>query len=109
MEFRIKEIREKKNITLYKLSKSTGISKSYLKDLENNNKTNPSLLIMYKLSLVLEVSIEELFVINLENLRNKLHESIDKNGLSSKETISISKLLDLLINTEMKKKLKKSL
>ena len=42
--FRIKEVREKKNITLDKLEKETGISRSYLHALENNKKSNPSLL-----------------------------------------------------------------
>lgn len=36
--FRIKEVREKKNMTLYKLEKETGISRSYLHALENNKK-----------------------------------------------------------------------
>ena len=104
IEFRIKEIRENKNISLSRLSKSTGIAKSYLKDLENNKKTNPSLLIVYKISLVLNVTIDELFIVDLESLREKLHKSIDNTGFSSKETISISRLLDIVINTKIKKK-----
>ncbi len=37
--FVIKNIRKSKNISLYRLSKSTGITRSYLRDLENNKKT----------------------------------------------------------------------
>ena len=36
--FVIKNIRKSKNISLYKLSKLTGITRSYLRDLENNKK-----------------------------------------------------------------------
>ena len=41
--FVIKDIRSKKNINLYKLSKLTGITRSYLRDLENNKKNNPTI------------------------------------------------------------------
>ena len=38
--FVIKKIRESKNITIYKLAKMVGISRSYLIEIENNKKTN---------------------------------------------------------------------
>ena len=102
--FRIKEIREKKNITLYRLSKETGISRSYLTDLENNKKTNPSLETAYKISLALDVSIRDLFysTLDIEKLKKEMYKKIDKYGLSSKEVAEISQLIDLLINIEMK-------
>lgn len=103
MEFKIKEIRKEKGISLYKLSKSTGININYLRKLENNEKSNPSLLIMYKIALVLNVKIEDLFFVDMEILRVKLYESIDKNGINSKKTMSISKLLDILINIKTNK------
>ena len=59
--FKIKEIREKKKITLYSLAKSTGISRSYLIELENNKKSNPTLQMLYKIALVLNVNIKDLF------------------------------------------------
>ena len=37
--FRIKQIRESKNITAYRLAKDVKISRSYLSELENNKKT----------------------------------------------------------------------
>lgn len=102
--FRIKEIREKKNITLYRLSKETGISRSYLTDLENNKKTNPSLETAYKISLALKVNIKDLFysTLDIEKLKNELNKRIDMFGLNSKEVAEISQLIDLLINIEMK-------
>ena len=109
--FRIKEIRENKNITLYRLSKKTGISRSYLTDLENNKKTNPSLETAYKISLALDVGIRDLFysTLDIEKLKKEMYKKIDKYGLNSKEVAEISQLIDLLINIEMKeKKLKKT-
>lgn len=59
--FKIKEIRENKNVTLYYLSKNTGISRTYLRALENNKKSNPTLQTLYKIALVLNVNIKDLF------------------------------------------------
>ena len=59
--FKIKEIRESRSITLYNLSKNTGISRTYLRDLENNKKTNPTLQMLYKISLALDVNVKDLF------------------------------------------------
>ena len=44
--FVIKEIRMKKNISLYKLSQMTDISRTYLRKIENNEVCNPSLHIL---------------------------------------------------------------
>lgn len=59
--FKIKEIRETKNITLYYLSKNTGISRTYLRALENNKKSNPTIQTLYKIALVLDVNVKDLF------------------------------------------------
>ncbi len=105
--FRIKEIREKKNITLYRLSKETGISRSYLTDLENNKKTNPSLKTAYKISLALDVGIKDLFcsTLDIEELRNEMYEKIEQFGIDSKEVIELSQLIDLLVVIKLKKDL----
>lgn len=41
--FVIKNIRLKKSLTIYQLSKITNIARTYLVELENNKKFNPSL------------------------------------------------------------------
>ena len=64
--FVIKEIRKKKNITVYKLSKITGIARTYLLELENNKKFNPSLSTMYKIANALDVKIDDLFYTELD-------------------------------------------
>ncbi len=58
--FHIKEIRIKKNMSLRKLAELSGVSKSYLSELENNLKC-PSILILCRLADALEVDIKELF------------------------------------------------
>lgn len=103
--FVIKEIRKKKNITVYKLSKLTGISRTYLLELENNKKFNPSLSIMYKIANALEVKIDDLFYteLDLEELKQELNNTIETYGIGAKETLEISQIIDLLINVKMQK------
>lgn len=100
--FVIKDIRSKKNINLYKLSKLTGITRSYLRDLENNKKNNPTIHCLVKIADALGVGVKDLFYDNLEieELKQQLNENIDKTGLHSKETMEISHIIDLLVNVE---------
>lgn len=98
--FIIKEIREKNKISINELSKMAGVSRAYLYDLEHNRRINPTLDILLKISAALNVNVKDLFYtrLDIEFLRNKMHESIDKNGIDAKETIEISQLLDLVLN-----------
>lgn len=98
--FNIKNIRLNKNITLYKLSKMTNISRTYLRNLENNVKTNPSVFILEKIAIALNVNVKDLFYseLDLEDLKKMLYKNIDKFGIESDETLQISQLIDLLIN-----------
>ena len=57
---KIKEIRTEKGLTQKELSKLSGISKSYIGDLERNEKI-PSIITICKLAKALEVDIKELF------------------------------------------------
>lgn len=59
--FNIKKVREENNISIYQLSKKTGISRTYLVELENNKKSNPTIQILYQIALVLNVNIKDLF------------------------------------------------
>ena len=54
--FVIKMLRTSKNITLYKLSQVTGISRTYLRELENNNVFNPTMQILNKIANALDVA-----------------------------------------------------
>lgn len=104
--FVIKEIRKKKNITVYRLSKLTGIARTYLLELENNKKFNPTLSVMYKIANALEVKIDDLFYteLDLDELKQELNDRVEKYGLSAKETMEISQIIDLLINVKIQQK-----
>ena len=106
--FRIKEIREKKKMTIYKLSKLSNVSRSYIIDLENNRKLNPSLTKLYSLATALNVNIKDLFYtkFDIDILKQEMYKRIDKYGIKSQETLEVSQLIDLLINIDNKKKSK---
>lgn len=100
--FVIKPLREKRNITLYGLSKSTGISRTYLRSLENNQVFNPTMQILNKIANALNVSIKDLFYYgnDIEKLRAEMHNRIDLFGIDSKEVLEISQIIDLLLNVQ---------
>lgn len=102
--FVIKNIRERKNLTIYKLSKMTGINRSYLTQLENNKKFNPSLKTMYAIAKVLDVKIDDLFYseLDIDSLKEEMYKRIDLYGIGSKEVMEISQVIDLLINVKLK-------
>lgn len=56
----IKEKRLERKLTQEELSKLSGVSKSYIGDLERNEK-EPSITVLCKLSRALKVKIEDLF------------------------------------------------
>ncbi len=102
--FNIKKIRENKKLSIRKLSQLTGISRTYLNDLENNRKFNPTLDTLYKISSVLDVNIKKLFYteLDIDNLKQEMYKKIDEFGINSEEVLKISQIIDLLINIEMK-------
>lgn len=56
----IKEVREAKNISVRELATMTGMSKTYISDVENNHKI-PTLYTVCMMAEVLEVEPQELF------------------------------------------------
>lgn len=102
--FVIRNIRLKKSLTIYQLSKMTNIARTYLVELENNKKFNPSLKTMYKIANALEVKVDDLFYseLDIDNLKEEMYRRIDEYGLHSKEVMEISQIIDLLINIKMK-------
>ena len=57
---RIRYLREQKKMTLEDLSFEAGINKNYLSDLERGNR-NPTIKILSRISIALDISLEELF------------------------------------------------
>lgn len=52
--------RKRKDWTLSQLSRRTGVSKSYLSYLERNQKKNPSITIVKRLFVVLDIPLEKI-------------------------------------------------
>lgn len=100
--FVIKLLRRSKNITLYKLSQVTGISRTYLRELENNNVFNPTMKILDKIANALDVTIKDLFYYDndVNKLKEEMYHRIEVFGLGSKKVYEISQIIDLLLNVE---------
>ena len=98
--FVIKEKRKEKKISLYKLNKMTGLSHSYLSELENNKISNPSLKTLTLIANALNVNVNDLFysIFDIERLKEEMYKKIDEKGLNSKEVMQISHIIDPLIN-----------
>lgn len=62
VEILLKEIRKKKGVSLQQLAKITGISTSHLNYIEKNEK-EPSISILVRISIALNVDIKELYKI----------------------------------------------
>ncbi len=62
----INNIRKQKGFTLSDLAKRTGISKSYLSNIERDLKKNPSIQAMEKIAAVLEVDLKTLLEFGAE-------------------------------------------
>lgn len=56
----LRQILNEKGITAYKLAKDGQVSNSYLSEILNNEKTNPSIDIVKKLASTLKVSVDDL-------------------------------------------------
>lgn len=107
--FVIKQLRKQKKISQYRLSKMTNISRTYIRNLETNKQTNPTLLILCSIAEALEVNIKDLFYsrLDINLLKEELYVKIEKYGLGSDEVMEINQLLDLLVNLEQEEKRKK--
>lgn len=105
--FVIKDIRIRKGFTLYKLSKLTNLSRTYLRDLENNKRFNPSLETLYKIARALGVNVKELFytTFDINSLKRKMVRIVTAKGLDNKKVLEISQLIDLLLNIEKEEEL----
>lgn len=62
MQNRIKEIRERKNMTQEELAKVSGVSRTVLSQLENNSRPVVTSETMLKISKGLQKSLEEIFL-----------------------------------------------
>lgn len=58
---KLKIIRKAKDITIYQMAERTGLSPSYISNLENNQKLNPTKESMDKIAESLDTTVAELF------------------------------------------------
>lgn len=102
--FNIKALREKKNMSGYKLAKETGINRSYLYNLEKNKIKNPSFKVLIAISEKLEVDLKSLFYTDwdVKELEERLYLCIEKYGTTAKETIEVANIIDLLSISRIK-------
>lgn len=57
--FKVKEMRESRGISRYRLSKMSGVNTSTLQMIENSENPNPTFKVMCKIADALEVSLDE--------------------------------------------------
>ena len=69
---RIKAIRKEKGLSITKLAKQAGVSKSYLSYIERNIQNNPSLQFLGKIAVPLDTTIE--YLLNETKTENQLVE-----------------------------------
>ncbi|WP_054767297.1 helix-turn-helix transcriptional regulator [Lysinibacillus parviboronicapiens] len=60
MKLRLKEIREYRGLSRYRLAKISGVNDSTLQMIENSENPNPTFKIMCKIADALEVSLDDL-------------------------------------------------
>lgn len=101
--FLIKELRMIKKVTLEQLKEQTGISISYLSQIENNKVKNPSLLTIVKISEALNSKLNEVYFDENEinGLKRALNIYMEVYGKDCERTIKLSKKVNKKIN-EMK-------
>lgn len=85
----LKKYRNEKKISQRKLSQASGVSFTYIQQLEKNKKQNPSIEIITKLSTALELEVKDLLGIQHEKERI---ENIEKHKT---DILKVSKIIEL--------------
>ncbi|MCI8485849.1 MAG: helix-turn-helix transcriptional regulator [Clostridia bacterium] len=96
----IKEIRILKGMKLKELSDITGLSISYLSEIENNKNCNPSLLTVMKIAKALDKKLDDLCFIDdeLDSLKGAINIYIEVYGIQDIKTIELSNKINELLN-----------
>ncbi|WHY61122.1 helix-turn-helix domain-containing protein [Cytobacillus firmus] len=84
----IYEIRKRRGLTLTELADRAGIAKSYLSNIERNLNKNPSVNVMEKLALVLDVELKEL--LNTEKPNEIQNDPLDKEWVEFVNELKLS-------------------
>ncbi|MBR6627245.1 MAG: helix-turn-helix transcriptional regulator [Lachnospiraceae bacterium] len=68
MKNRIEEIRKKRGIQQEEFAKNVGVSRQTISSLENG-RYNPSIMLAYKIARYFDMTIEEVFIFDEEDLK----------------------------------------
>ncbi|MCM3166375.1 helix-turn-helix domain-containing protein [Peribacillus frigoritolerans] len=58
--YRVKSLREERKMSISELSAKSGVAKSYISSLERNLQTNPTILVLEKISRILSIKVDAL-------------------------------------------------
>lgn len=58
--YRVKSLREERKMSISELSTKSGVAKSYISSLERNLQTNPTILVLEKISRILCIKVDAL-------------------------------------------------
>ncbi|AOH55877.1 transcriptional regulator [Peribacillus muralis] len=58
--YRVKSLREERNMSISELSTKSGVAKSYISSLERNLQTNPTILVLEKIARILGIKVDAL-------------------------------------------------
>ncbi|MBD8071322.1 helix-turn-helix domain-containing protein [Bacillus sp. PS06] len=99
----IREIRVDKGISLNKLSKLSGVSKSYISFIERGKQTNPSISVIERIASALDIDVDVLLSKEKNKENDTLNEEIvalakrmSTSDLSNQNIKMLQELLDLL-------------
>lgn len=88
LNIRLKKVRKDKKVSQRKLAQSSGVSFTYIQQLEKGEKKNPSIDIIKKLAFALNVSINELLADNSRPIEDIINDISTNYSLSQLEEIS---------------------
>lgn len=100
INYLIKEIRKIKNIKLKELSTATGVSMSYLSEIENNKDCNLSLIMAINIADALNEKLENIYFVDSEinSLKRALNIYVEVYGIQHYKTLNLSNEINKLIN-----------
>ena len=95
-----------KNISVKELSIDSNISESYLYELVNNSKVNPTLDMLFQISDIINENVKNFFyaVSEFEIVQKKMNNLIEERGVNDSEVKYLSEVLDRLLVLKLKEK-----
>ena len=83
--YRVKSLREERKMSISELAAKSGVAKSYISSLERNLQTNPTILVLEKISRILCIKIDVL-------LNEQAEKSIDEEWMEIMQDVMRSNI-----------------